>query len=146
MSSTFKCDFEFVNWNLEDMGSVNNCVCVLCCAKSIQLCQTLCDPMDCSLPHSSVHGVPQAIIQEWIAMLFSKGSSRPRDRNCISYVSCIGRWVLYQYNHLGSPTIHIIFLQICQLEVFSVTFLNNSEHKSHWKFEGRERMEPMEAG
>ena len=90
-----KCDFEFVNWNLEVMGSVNNCVCVLCCAKSIQLCQTLCDPMDCSLPHSPVHGVPQAIIQEWIAMLFSRGSSRPRDRNCISYVSCIGRWVLY---------------------------------------------------
>ena len=70
-----KCNFEFVNWNLEVMGSVNNCVCVLCCAKSIQFCQTLCDPMDYSLPDSSVHGILQAIIQEWIAVPSSKGSS-----------------------------------------------------------------------
>ena len=113
------------------------CLCVCVCAQSL---------MDSSPPGSSVHGNFQAKILEWVTIFFSKGSSRPRDRNCISYVSCIGRWVLYQYSHLGSPTIHIIFLQICQLEVFSVTFLNNSEHKSHWKFEGRERMEPMEAG
>ena len=46
----------------------------------------------------------------------------------------------------GKPHNTHTFLQICHLEVFSVTFLNNSEHKSPWKFEGRERMEPMEAG
>ena len=43
-------------------------------AKSLQSCPTLCNPMDCSLPGSSVHGILQARIVEWVAML-SKGSS-----------------------------------------------------------------------
>ena len=47
--------------------------------------------MDCSLPVSSVHGVLQATILEWIAMPSSRGSSRPRDQTCVSHVSCIGR-------------------------------------------------------
>ena len=69
------------------------CVCVYVCVYSIcvcvlvtQLCQTLCNPMDCSPPGSSVHGILQARILEWIAIFFSKGSSRPRDR---AQVSCI---------------------------------------------------------
>ena len=37
-----------------------------------QLCPTLCDPMDCSLPGSSVHGILQAITLEWVGMFFSK--------------------------------------------------------------------------
>ena len=41
---------------------------------------TLCDPMDCSLPGSSVNGIFQATVLEWIAISFSKGSSQPRDR------------------------------------------------------------------
>ena len=45
-----------------------------------QLCLTLCDPMDCSLPGSSVHGVLQARILEWVAMPFSSISSQPRDQ------------------------------------------------------------------
>ena len=51
-----------------------------------QLCPTLCDPMDCSLPGSSVHAIFQAIVLEWIAISFSRGSSRPRDW---TRVSCI---------------------------------------------------------
>ena len=43
-----------------------------------QLCLTLCDPMDCSLPGSSVHGIFQATVLEWIAISFSRGSSQPR--------------------------------------------------------------------
>ena len=39
---------------------------------------TVCDPMDCSPPGSSVHGVPQARILEWIAIVFSRGSSQPK--------------------------------------------------------------------
>ena len=46
-----------------------------------QSCPTLCDPMDCSLPGSSVHGVFQAIVLEWIAISFSKGSSQQRKGN-----------------------------------------------------------------
>ena len=40
---------------------------------------TLCDSMDCSLPGSSVHGILQARILEWVAIPFSRGSSQPRD-------------------------------------------------------------------
>ena len=45
-----------------------------------QSCQTLCDPMDCSPPGSSICGILQARILEWVAISFSRGSSRPRDR------------------------------------------------------------------
>ena len=60
----------------------------LSCRKSevLQSCLTLCDPMDCSLPDSSVHGIFQARILEWVAISFSRGSSQPRDR---TQVSCI---------------------------------------------------------
>ena len=47
--------------------------------KVTQLCPTLCDPMDCSLPGSSVHGILQARILEWVAMPFSRESSQSRD-------------------------------------------------------------------
>ena len=52
-----------------------------------QSCPTLCDPVDCNLLGFSVHGILQARILEWIAISFSRGSSRPRDR---TQVSCIG--------------------------------------------------------
>ena len=50
------------------------CNCVHACmrVKSLQLCPTFCDPMDCSPPSSSVHGILQARILEWVAMSFSK--------------------------------------------------------------------------
>ena len=51
-----------------------------------QPCPTLCDPMDCSLPGSSLHGILQARVLEWVAISFSRGSSQPRDR---TLVSCI---------------------------------------------------------
>ena len=60
-----------------------------------QSCLTVCDPMDCSLADSSVHGIPQVRILEWVAIALSRASSWPRDRTCLSYVSCIGRRVLY---------------------------------------------------
>ena len=47
---------------------------------SIQLCLTLCDSMDRSPPGSSVHGIPQARILEWVAMPSSRGSSQSRDQ------------------------------------------------------------------
>ena len=64
-------------------------------AKLLQACLTLCDPMDCIPPGSSVHGSLQARILEWVTMPPSKGSSWPRDQTHISYVSCIGRQILY---------------------------------------------------
>ena len=52
----------------------------------VQSCPTVCDPMDCSLPGSSVRGIFQARVLEWVAISFSRGSSWPRDR---TWVSCI---------------------------------------------------------
>ena len=54
---------------------------------------TLCNLMDCSLSGSSVHGILQARILEWVAMPSSGGSSQPRDQTRVSYVYCIGRRV-----------------------------------------------------
>ena len=52
-------------------------------------CTTLCDPMDCSLPGSSVHGIFQARVLEWVAISFSRGSSRFRNRTQVSHI--VGR-------------------------------------------------------
>ena len=57
-----------------------------CMLKSLRLYLTLCDPVNCNPPGSSVHGNLQAWILEWVAMPSSRGSSWPRDRTCISYV------------------------------------------------------------
>ena len=62
-----------------------------------QSCPTLCDPIECSLPGSSVHGILQARILEWVAILFSRGSSQPRDW---THDSCIAGgfftvWAIY---------------------------------------------------
>ena len=61
-------------------------MCVHVCVLVTQSCLTLCDSMDCSLPGSSVHGIFQARILEWVAISFSRGSSRPRDQ---TQVFCI---------------------------------------------------------
>ena len=58
-------------------------------AKSFQSCATLCDPTDCSPLGFSVHGILQARILEWVSMLSSRGSSRPRDWTCVSCDCCI---------------------------------------------------------
>ena len=58
-----------------------------------QLCPTFCDPMDCSSPCSSVHGILQARIHEQVAISFSRGSSRPRDWTCLSGIGQALFWV-----------------------------------------------------
>ena len=60
-----------------------------------QSCPTLCDPMDYSLPGSSIHGILQARILESVAISSSRGSSWPRDWTHVSYVSWISRQILY---------------------------------------------------
>ena len=51
-----------------------------------QSCLTLCNPMDCSLPGSSVHGIFQAIVLEWIAISVSRGSFQPIARTQVSHI------------------------------------------------------------
>ena len=59
-----------------------------------QLCPTLCNPMDCSLPGSAVHGILQARILEWVTISSSKRSSQLRDGTHISHIA---RWILYHW-------------------------------------------------
>ena len=54
------------------------------CVSVVQTCPTLCDPTDCSPPVSTVHGILQARILEWVAIPFSRGSSWPRNRTQVS--------------------------------------------------------------
>ena len=70
---------------------IKPCLLYCCCCLIAKLCLTLCDPTDCS-PGSSVHGISQARILEWVAIFSSRGSSRPRDWTC---VTCIGRQIPY---------------------------------------------------
>ena len=65
------------------------------CVLLLQSCLTLCDPMNFSLSDSSVHGILQARILEWVAMPSSRRSSWPRDWTCISYIFCMGRCVFF---------------------------------------------------
>ena len=51
------------------------------------LCPTLCNTMDCSPPGSTIHGILQARILEWVAIPFSRGSSQPRNRNHVSHIA-----------------------------------------------------------
>ena len=90
------------------------CVCELV----TQLCPTLCNPMDCSPPGSSVPGILQARILEWVSIPFSQrrspnGSSQPRDQTQglnPGLLHC--RQILYQLSHKGSPRILEWILQI----------------------------------
>ena len=78
----------YATWKL----SLFLCLAKLVCACSVaQPCSTLCNPMDCNLPGSSVHGNFQARILEQVAISYSRGSSQPRNQICASCVSCIGR-------------------------------------------------------
>ena len=68
-----------------------------------QSCLTLCDPMDCSLPGSSIHGVFLARVLAWVAVAFSGGSSRPRDRTQVSHIA--GRRVTLWATKEAHPTL-----------------------------------------
>ena len=72
-----------------------------CCYLVSDWCLTPCDPVDSSLPGTSVHGIFQTRILEWVAVFYSRGFSPPRDRTC---VSCIGRQILYYWATREAPT------------------------------------------
>ena len=84
------------------LHGITNSMDMLSLNEVLQLCLTLCNPMDCSLPGFSVHGILQARILEWVAISFSRGTSWPRDRTWVSLF--MGR--LYHLSHQGSPNGH----------------------------------------
>ena len=71
------------------------------CVSADQSCLTLCDPMDCSLLGSSLHGISQARILKQVAISYSSGSSRSGDWTC---VSCRGTWILYHCTSWEAPS------------------------------------------
>ena len=80
--------------------------------------RTLCNPTDCSLPGSSVRGIFQARILEWIAISYFRGSFQPRDGTLVSCVSCIDRWILY---HVPPGKSHY-----CIRDLYNGTFVISS--------------------
>ena len=96
-----------------------------------QSCPTLCDPMDCSLPGSSVRGILQARVLEWVAVSFSRRSSQPRDRSRVSHIAAAAAKSLQSCPTLcdpidgsppGSPVPGI--LQARTLEWVAISFSN----------------------
>ena len=92
------------------------------CGQLLQLCPTLCDPLDCSLPGSSVPGISQARILEWSAMPFSRGSSQPRDQ---TRVSCLAdRFFTHWAKDLASiiPLCIMLFLFFKRKDIWACHF------------------------
>ena len=84
-----------------------------------QSCLTLCDPMNCSLPGSLVHGIFQARILEWVTICFSRVSSQPRDQT----LGLLHRGqMLYHLSHQGSPNINVLY----NLKVLVTPVMSNS--------------------
>ena len=79
-------------------------------------CPTLWDPMDCRPPGSSVHGIPQARIVEWVAISSSRGSSSPRDRTQVSCISCTDREILYHWA-TGEALFHFSSIYVIPFQI-----------------------------
>ena len=101
-SSTFTADTAF-SYSMQDLFAACQLSAVACgiefhvcgCARPLQSCLTLCDPIHYSLPGPSVHEILQARILAWVAVSFFRGPSQPRNQTSISCVPCAGRRVLY---------------------------------------------------
>ena len=88
---------------------------------------TLHDPMDCSPPDSSVHGILQPRILEWVAISFTRGSSWPRDWTWVSCISCTGRQILTTVPP-GKPMRMYIYVcvSVCETESESCPVVSDS--------------------
>ena len=87
-------------------------MCAYVYAQLLSRVQLFCDLMDCSQPGFSVHGISQATILGCHFLL--PGSSQPRDRIHVSWVSCIGRWILYHWATWEAPSQHTCAVLSCQ--------------------------------
>ena len=91
---TNQCRFQEANKALKYLKRITQIIHKHILMLVTQSYPTLCDPMDCSPPGSSVHGILQARILEWVAISFSRGSSQPRDRTQVSHIAgrCFNLW------------------------------------------------------
>ena len=114
-------EVKFCCSNLLSLEVFIACACMH--AELLQLCSTLCDPMNSSPLGSSVHGISQARILEWVTITFSRGSSWPRDQTCVKCVSCIARQILYHYTTW--ETMFFFFSLLLLKEGFCLSHVNN---------------------
>ena len=107
MWKVFSIMCQWTNYHVEDKGSefvagITICVCVcvcvgVCVCWVTQSCLTLCNLVNCSPPGSSVHGISQPIVLEWVAIFSSRVSSPPMHWTHIFCCCYIGRWILYDW-------------------------------------------------
>ena len=94
---------------------------------------TLCNPMDCSPPGSSVHGISQAKVLECVAISFFRKPSTPRNQTC---VPCVGRQILYHWATKEAQlylwtSVNCWIRYLIQLYLFRVTEKSDL-HQAHW--------------
>ena len=113
------CRQIFTSWAKREVPSL------LKWSEVAQLCPTLCDPVDCSPPSSSIHGILQARILEWVAISFSRGSSQPRDWTQVSHIAgrrfniwATGEVCFLNIHQISSGLIH--FVLAIHIEIFSI--------------------------
>ena len=90
-----------------------------------QSCPPLCDPMGCSLPRSSIHGIFQTRVLEWVAISFSRGSSRPRDQTQVSRI--VGRCFTVWATSWCWCSIHVVYLWVKSDRVVCIVSVCNAE-------------------
>ena len=102
-------------------------ICCFCCYCWVtKSCLTLCNPMDCSQIGSSMHGIFQARLLEWVAISSSRWSSWPRDQTCIS---CNGRQNLYHWATHRICQLGFLYTWTSVLETFCI-HLKSTQHNS----------------
>ena len=160
ISSSYKLSWEVI-W-LSFLVCVCVCVCARVCTRAqlssfpaievkwnevTQLCLTLCYPMDCSLPGSSVHGIFQARVLEWVAISFSRGSFWPRDWTWVSHIvgRCFTIWATREVLPAIIKFIFPIFLYLgISLFLFRKSFSQLAREILHdffpWTWNPEERL------
>ena len=99
------------SWNFKiarDFHSIFQILYICCGCLVAKLYLTLCDPMDYSPPGSSVHGIPQARVLEWLAISSSRGPFRPRGQTCVSSVYLHSQEASLLLAPPGKPTVYYI--------------------------------------
>ena len=117
-----------VRHDLTDLAHIQRAIGRLLLLLRCESCLTLCNSMDCSPPGSSVHGILQARILEWVAFPFSRGSSQPRYRTQASpiasrFFTCLS----YQgsYTSITSPIINIPHASFGVTDETTLTYYNH---------------------
>ena len=125
---TYENMLELINKEIQIKALVIYSLCLVA-----QSYQTLCDPLDCSLPSSSVRGISQARILKWVAISSCRVSSQPSDQTCVSCIA--GRF----FTHWATgkvPTLDYTFKFSLKLKWFTVLRFNklNSNRQTCWSW------------